>query len=155
MKKFISIVFLLISLHSFSQCSDEPFPTINLSLSTKPSFVFEIGAWGTDANRFGGFGGFEVSNLPVTNNNEKTKTLYLESMFFTKGQYRINRYVHITGMVGIVDFEKLVTGFGLRSSIPLSGGLIAILIEPMYRTDGVRINGGVGISLDRMTRPIE
>lgn len=61
-------------------------------------------------------------------------------LFYTKGVYFFEKNIGFTGLAGVEDLNSFVLGLGARVVIPSDA--FKIVVEPMWRTNGSRVNVG-------------
>lgn len=138
---------------SYSQCSpDRPFSSIH-GYYINHGFGIEAGLWPVENKPFGAFVGmqFSFSSIesydPVTRSTSKTRSM--DPIFYSRIQYRINRFTHITGALGVNGLDRLYSSIGLRFSAPFgSGKALAMVIDPQITSSGYKLGLGFVFALE-------
>lgn len=126
--KFLLPIFLLISFSVKSQ-------TINAFINIPSGIGAEYNWFKADSVKWTAAVGVEAFFLDQ-----------LEIAAYVKGQYNIVPFLNITGLIGIHDFKRLAMGLGARGLLPISPKH-NFLIEPMWHSEGSRINLGIQFKL--------
>ena len=150
---FLFVFFVTSSYFLKAQCSPEnTFSTIH-GYYVNNGVGIEAGLWPIDKKPFGVFGGmlFLVSDQelynPITRQQQKSSTL--DNIFYARGQFRINRFTHITGLLGLNNLDNLYSSFGMRFSAPINTGrYAAFILEPQATNQGFKVSLGFAISLE-------
>jgi hypothetical protein len=153
MKKINFFVFFtLIMLSVKSQCFvTEKTPSAQLYYITK-GVGMEVGEWTTEEKRITLFGGMmaliedRIKYDPITKKDIKNEILV--SVFYGRVQYRINRFVHLTSVVGLKDLNELYTSAGIRFCVPVHrGDKFAFIVDPQITNVGYKLGIGFIVAM--------
>lgn len=128
---------------SYSQC--DPYKTFSSvhGYYVNKGLGVEAGIWPVEKRPFGLFVGSQVFLNSGTSENQT------DIVFYSRGQYRFNRFVHATGALGINGFDKLYSSLGIRFSVPLSSGRrSAIVMDPQITSLGYKLGIGLVFALE-------
>jgi hypothetical protein len=154
MKRFLIAVLLLCSVSTIAQdysanCSVDRFTYLYAYGQPKGGGI-EAGMWPQDEIIGGGFGiAVRSTQVTSTKNNIQVQETVILNTFYAKGIARYNRYLYLTGMVGIEDLTTPYLGIGARVSLPVGRGKIcSCVVEPQYTTtQGFNVLAGLGFAL--------
>lgn len=154
MKQFCLFLALLLSLKfSYSQCGPEKqFSSVHGYYINK-GFGVEAGIWPVENKPIGAFVGmqFVFTSLESLDPNTRTMTVSksMDPIFYSRLQYRINRFAHATGALGLSGLDRLYSSVGLRFSAPMgSGKNLAVVVDPQITSLGYRLGFGFVVALD-------
>lgn len=136
MKNLLTLLFLFIGLQTFSQ--SKAFDKVWVFAGLPNGFGAEIGKDIKD-KKIGYNFGFSVDLGKAVDEGGS------DIMFYTKGVYSVHKNIGVVGMVGVEDLKRVPLGVGLRGTIPVDG--VDIIVEPLWRTNGSRLNFGVLLHL--------
>ena len=138
MKKLFLLSFSLIALSCYSQ-SVKKINTITPYISVPYGFGVEAGHKNNiKKSKIDYFAGFSADFGKAASKGS-------DVLFYAKGVYSVDKFVGLTGVCGIEDLNKFVLGIGGRLTIPSDA--FKIVIEPLWRTNGSRVNVGLSFNL--------
>ena len=140
MRKLLFSIFMLFSIISLGQ-TNKKFNSLTIYAGLPNGVGAEIGHAKNlkfKDNKLNYFLGFSADFGEKTSNGSNL-------MFYARGIYALDKHFGITGLGGIEDLNRLVLGAGLRATIPADG--FKIIVEPMWRTNGSRVNVGFSLPL--------
>jgi hypothetical protein len=139
----------ILAQESFAGMQCEPrFSAISFYYEPSSNFGFEFTRWAAEAKFSYGFGMqmIQTKESYMVNREEKTREYYTGNVYLYS-MYRINRYLHPIVSVGIKELDQFTAHIGLRSVIPLFGGVSAFWVEPGYGTEGGQMRVAYSLAL--------
>lgn len=154
MKKLLLAVLTLLTISATAQnysgsCTVDRFDYLYAYAQPRGAGL-ELGLWPQDVLIGGSFGlAFQSNQRSVVKSQETVTETFISQTIYVKGAARVNRYVYVTGAVGVYELDAFYTGVGIRFSAPVGrGNLCSVIVEPQYTTNGFNAYGGLGVAFN-------